>query len=82
MGGLCHQWAGHGNSPAAVMSAGSGVKAWCKGSAILGVCLGAWEPLVWDPGCDCVWVCWGHLGLLRQVGVCEVSDSSCDLLVV
>lgn len=32
------------------------VKAWCMGSAILGVCLGAWEPLVWDPGCDCVWV--------------------------
>lgn len=34
-----------------------GMKAWYKGSAILGVCLGAWELLVWDPGCDCVWVC-------------------------
>lgn len=34
-----------------------GVKAWCTGSTILGVCLGAWELLVWDPGCDCVWVC-------------------------
>lgn len=57
VGGLCHQWAGHGAQPALVMSTGSGVKAWCTGSAILGVCLGAWEPLVWDPGCDCVWVC-------------------------